>query len=153
MSILPDIGDTNAPLTVAESGSVPEIAEAHAVTALAGEPDPLPRWTGLRAAAIGIAAAVATLLLFGELGSLISAPHMQALRHGGKVYGNLTSGPKVTDPGYEIGSFLLLLYLIWWLTSSVWVGVIVRRGTELYRVILPAIIEGMFLLILALLLP
>lgn len=116
-------------------------------------PESLPRWTGLRAAGIGIAAAVATLLLFGELGSLVSAPHMQALRRGGKVYGTLSSGPKVTDPGYEIGSFLLLLYLIWWLASSVWVGVIVRRGAELYRVILPAIIEAMFLLILALLLP
>ena len=143
----------STPSDTVEVTTVPEITEMSTAPHPVSEPSPVPCWTGVRAAVIGIIAAVATLLLFGEVGSLVSAPHMQALRHGGKVYGSLNSGPKVTDPGYEIGSFLLLLYLIWWLAASVWVGMIVRRGLELYRVILPAIIELMFLLILFLLLP
>ena len=143
----------STPSDAVEVTTVPEITEMTTPPHPICEPDPVPRWTGARAAAIGIIAAVATLLLFGEVGSLVSAPHMRALRHGGKVYGSLNPGPKVTDPGYEIGSYLLLLRLIWWLAASVWVGVIVRRGLDLYRVILPAIIELMFLLILFLLLP
>lgn len=104
---------------------------------------PLVRPDRRRGVLRGLGAALSTALIVGELGVLVTGPHMHALQRATR--GN--------DPQHEVASLLLPIYFLWWLLMTIWVGARVARGRDLWRLVLPIGIEVLLLVSLLLVLP